>query len=290
VNGYTTERRDKKPEAPPPLAPPPVGLTRLPLLGRLEALGHGTHFAIRALLVLPSATRRPAEVLTQLYQVLLGALPLGLTAGAAIGVVVWLHLRGALQTVGGPGAVQYLPQALALAVVLEFAPIAAGLLVAGRSGASLGAELGSMRLTEQIDALEVLGLSPLRELVAPRVLACMLALPLLTLFILYAALLSGYLAETVGGSMSWAQYRNECLRVLTLSDAVPATLKTVAFGYLIGVVGCYQGMNARGGTEGVGRAATGGVVGSIFLVLVADVVLVKAIQVVFGGAGGVGLG
>src|SRR6185437_9870452 len=106
-------------------------------------------------------------------------------AGVAIGAVVWLHLRGTLQTVGGPGAVQYLPQALALAVVLEFAPLTAGLLVAGRSGASLGAELGSMRLTEQIDALEMLGLSPLAELVAPRVLAGIITLPLLTLFIIY---------------------------------------------------------------------------------------------------------
>jgi phospholipid/cholesterol/gamma-HCH transport system permease protein len=181
--------------------------------------------------------------------------------------------------VGGPSAVTYLPQALALAVVLEFAPIAAGLIVAGRSGASLGAELGSMRLTEQIDALEMLGLSPLRELVAPRLLACMLSLPLLTLFITYLALGSGYVAEALGGSLSWVQYRNECLRVLTLRDAVPATLKTVAFGFVVGVVGCYFGMNARGGTEGVGRAATGSVVVSIFLVLVADVVLVKIIQV-----------
>src|SRR6476659_8124216 len=112
---------------------------------------------------------------------------------------------------GGPAAVLYLPQALALAVVLEFAPITAGLLVAGRTGASLGAELGSMRLTEQVDALEVLGLSPMRELVAPRLLACMLSLPLLTLFIMYLALGSGYLAEALGGSLSWAQYRNECL-------------------------------------------------------------------------------
>ena len=103
---------------------------------------------------------RPRLWLAQLYPILLGALPLGLTAGVAIGAVVWMHLRGALQTVGGPGAAQYLPQALALAVVLEFGPIAAGLLVAGRTGASLGAELGSMRQTEQIDALEVLGQSP----------------------------------------------------------------------------------------------------------------------------------
>src|SRR5205823_7005630 len=161
------------------------------------------------LVALPSALLRPREVHAQLHQVLLGALPLAVTAGVAIGVVVWMHLRGSLQAVGGSGAVQYLPQALALAVVLEFGPLAAGLIVAGRSGASLGAELGSMRLTEQIDALEVLGLSPLRELVAPRVLACMLALPFLTLFITYLALGSGYVAEALGGSLSWTQYRNE---------------------------------------------------------------------------------
>lgn len=246
---------------------------------RLERLGQATYFAVMATLALPGALRRPGQLFGQLYQVLIGGLPLGLTAGAAIGVVVWLHLRGALQSVGGPSAVQYLPQALALTVVLEFAPLAAGLLTAGRSGASLGAELGSMRLTEQVDALEVLGLSPLRELVAPRLLACMLALPLLTLFITYTALNAGYLAEALGGSMSYRQYRNECLRVLRLGDVIPATLKTVVFGYLVGLVGCWKGLEAQGGTEGVGQAATGGVVVSIFLVLVADVVLVKAIQV-----------
>ena len=251
---------------------------RWAILDRLEAIGQALHFALRATLALPSVLARPGQFFTQLYAVILGAMPLSLTAGAAIGIVVWIHLRGALQGVGGPGAVQYLPQAMALAVVLEFAPITAGLLTAGRTGASLGAELGSMRLTEQVDALEVLGFSPMRELVAPRLAACMLALPVLTLFIMYIALGAGYLAEALGGSMSGQQYINECLRVLTLRDVVPATLKTVVFGYLIGLVGCWKGMQAQGGTEGVGAAATGGVVVSIFLVLVADVVLVKAIQ------------
>lgn len=244
----------------------------------LESLGHATHFALRALGALPFALRRPRELLAQLHAVLLGALPLGVTAGAAIGAVVWMHLRGVLQTVGGSGAVQYLPQALALAVALEFAPIAAGFIVAGRSGASLGAELGAMRLTEQVDALEVLGLSPLRELVAPRLLACVLALPLLTLFILYLALFAGYLGEAVGGTLSWTQYWNACLSGLHLREVVPAVLKTGVFGFFIGAAGCFFGMNAQGGTEGVGRAATRGVVASIFLVLVADVVLVKIIQ------------
>jgi phospholipid/cholesterol/gamma-HCH transport system permease protein len=250
------------------------------LFAFLENLGRATHFAGRVMVALPLAFSRLAYLAVQLHEMLLGALPLGVAAGTAIGVVVWLHLRGALQSVGGPGAVQYLPQALALAVVLEFAPLAAGLIVAGRSGASLGAELGSMRLTEQIDALEVLGQSPLRALVAPRVLACMFAMPLLTLFIAYLAITAGFCAEALGGSLSWTQYRSACLRVLTLHDAVPAVMKTVVFGYLIGVSGCWFGINAEGGTEGVGQAATRGVVVSIFLVLVADVVLVKFIQAI----------
>lgn len=245
----------------------------------LENLGRATHFAWRVFWTLPFALRRLSYLALQLHEILLGALPLGLAAGTAIGVVVWVHLRDTLQNVGGPATVQYLPQALTLAVVLEFAPLAAGLIVAGRSGASLGAELGSMRLTEQIDALEVLGQSPVRTLVAPRVLACMLTLPLLTLFIAYLAVAAGYSAEALGGSLSWTQYRSACLRVLTLHDAVPAVLRTVVFGYLIGISGCWFGMNAQGGTEGVGQAATRGVVVSIFLVLVADVVLVKLVQV-----------
>jgi phospholipid/cholesterol/gamma-HCH transport system permease protein len=199
----------------------------------------------------------------------------------AVGAVVWMHLRDSLVQVAGREAVPLLPQALALAVVLEFAPLVAGLIVAGRTGATLGAELGSMRLTEQIDALEVLGLSPLRVLVAPRLLACILALPLLTIFIDYLAILSGYLAELVSsGSLSWTLYHKNVMDVLTLSDVAPATLKTVVFGYLIGVTGCWFGMTAEGGTEGVGRAATRSVVVSIFLVLVSNVILVRVIQLV----------
>ncbi|HJT75801.1 MAG TPA: ABC transporter permease, partial [Gemmataceae bacterium] len=247
------------------------------MLDWLEHLGRFTHFVLRGLVAALLAPLRPRELLAQLYQVLLGILPLGLVAGLAIGAVLWLQLHGIFRRFQ---AEQYLPQALALAVVLEFAPIAAGLLLAGRAGASLGAELGSMRLTEQIDALEVLGLSPMANLVGPRVLACMLTMPLLTVFIAYLAVGAGFLAEAAGGSMSARQYLNETLRVLTLQDAVPAVLKTTVFGYLIGVTGCYFGMEAKGGTEGVGRAATRGVVVSLFLVLVADVVLVRVIQAV----------
>ncbi len=247
----------------------------MPLVAALETCGRFTHFAARAFGAAMTTLLHPAEFFRQLYSVLLGALPLGLVAGFALGVVVWIHLHGVVER----AYVHRVPEYLALAVVLEFAPLGAGLVVAGRSAVSLGAELGSMRLTEQIDALEVLGLSPMRKLVGPRVLACMVALPLLTVYIGFIALAGSFLAEMLGGSLSWTQYQTDVLRGLSHAHAIPATLKTTVFGYLIAVTGCYCGMNADGGTEGVGRAATQGVVASTLLVLVSNVVLVKVIQV-----------
>lgn len=241
----------------------------------LENLGEFSYFSLRTLLALPRVLLRPGSLPELLNDVLVGALPLAIVAGLALGSVVWLHLHDVLQRFQ---AGQYLPQALALAVVLEFAPTGAGLIVAGRSGASLGAELGSMRLTEQIDALEALGRSPLHLLIAPRVLACMIALPLLTVFIVFCSLAGGFLAEATGGTMSWSQFHGEFLRPLRMEDVLPAVLKTVVFGYLIGVTGCWFGVTAHGGTEGVGRAATRGVVVSTLLVLVSNVLIVRAIQ------------
>jgi phospholipid/cholesterol/gamma-HCH transport system permease protein len=244
----------------------------------LESWGRFTHFAFRSLAAAFSSFRHPGDLGRQLHAILLGALPLAIVAGLALGVVIWMHLRGVLFRLN-PEYVRFLPQALSLAVVLEFAPIGAGLIVAGRSGASLGAELGSMRLTEQIDALEVLGQSPMHRLVGPRVMACMLALPVLTLYIAFLAIWGSYFAEMLGGSLSWTEYQTEALRKLYLGDVIPATLKTIVFGFLVGTAGCYFGMNASGGTEGVGRAATRGVVVSTFLVMISNVILVKVIQV-----------
>ena len=142
------------------------------MLAILEEIGHFAYFSYKSLLILPASLLQPREALRQFYRILIGALPLGIVAGLAIGLVLWMHLRGVLVRTGGPNTIQYLPTAVALAVVLEFAPIGAGLIVAGRTGASLGAELGAMRLTEQIDALEAMGQSSLKRLIGPRVLAC----------------------------------------------------------------------------------------------------------------------
>jgi phospholipid/cholesterol/gamma-HCH transport system permease protein len=246
----------------------------------VETSGRFAHFAFWVSIRLPACLLRPRTTARLLYAHLLGALPLALVAGAAMGIVVWMHLRSALLQVAGPGAVQYLPQALSLAVILEFAPLGAGLIVAGRSGASLAAELGSMTLTEQVDALAALGRNPLSYLAAPRVLACILALPLLTVSIDYAALGSAFAAESIGGSMTWSLFLRESLRVLDLSQAATAVIKTAFFGWAIGLAGCFNGLAAHGGTEGVGRAATRGVVISVFLVLVLDVLLVRVSQLI----------
>jgi phospholipid/cholesterol/gamma-HCH transport system permease protein len=245
------------------------------LASLVASIGEFTHFALRSLAAGVAAIARPAAVLRQLYAVLIGALPLGLVAGVALGAVVWMHSHAVLARTG---TADYLPTLLAVAVLLELAPIGAGLIVAARTGASFGAELGSRRLSEQIDALEMLGISPMRQLVGPRVLACMIALPVLHIFIAVLAIGSGFIAENIVASSSWLKYQTGALRELYTHDVVPAMLKTIVFGYLIGVAGCFFGMRARGGTEGIGRAATNGVVASCLLVMAADVLLVGLIQ------------
>lgn len=248
------------------------------MLPLLEHFGRFTHFAFLALPAALLAWRRPSELFRQLYLIWLGAIPLGLVAGLALGFVTWIHLHGVVD----PLVRDMVPQYVAYAIVLEFAPLGAGLILAGRSGASLGAELGAMKLSEQIDALEVLGLSPMTQLVGPRVLAAMITLPLLTVLMAYAALGSSYLAEALGGNMPWTLYLNSVLRGLDHIQLkiILSTLKTIVFGYLVAVSGCYFGMETSGGTEGVGRAATRGVVVSIFLVLIANVFLVKLIEII----------
>jgi phospholipid/cholesterol/gamma-HCH transport system permease protein len=246
------------------------------MLRAVESLGRLTYFAGQALGAALAALGRPGSIGRPLHDMLAGALPLGVVAGAALGIVVWLHLHQAVD----PEFRQRVPEFLALGVVLEFAPLGAGLVVAGRSGASLGAELSSMRVTEQLDAMQTLGVSPLKQIIGPRVLACMVTLPLLTILIAFVALASSYAAEMLAGSLSGTLYQNAVLRGLDNTPVVAATLKTIAFGFLIAVAGCYCGLNAPEGAEGVGVAATRGVVVATLLVLVSNVILVQVIQLV----------
>src|SRR5262249_14689116 len=153
----------------------------------------------------------------------------------------WLQTRRLLVSYG---LEENLPSILTVAVLVETGPILASLLVAGRMGAGLAAELGSMTLTEEIDARAVLGASPIPALVAPRALACALAMPLLTVLIDASAMLGGLVAELAAGSLSARAYGTRSLDFLLLADVVPATLKTAVFGLLVGLIGCWTGLNA----------------------------------------------
>jgi phospholipid/cholesterol/gamma-HCH transport system permease protein len=246
------------------------------VLGILEGLGRFVDFSGRVLAAVPGASfRRFGEVVRQFERVIWGSLPIVMVGGASVGLVTWLQTRRLLVTYGVEST---LPSILAVAVLVETGPILAGLLLAGRTGAGLAAELGSMVLTEEIDARAVLGAPPLPTLVAPRVLACALAAPLLAVVLDAAAVLGGMGAEVAAGGMTVQAYWQKSLLFLRLSDVVPATLKTAVFGLLVGLVGCWTGLNADRSTEAVGRAATLGVIRATVAVFVSNVVLVPLLH------------
>src|SRR5205823_377554 len=183
------------------------------------------------------------------------------------------------------GAESTLPSFLAAAVLVEIGPVLAGLLVASRMGAGLAAELGSMVLNEEIEARIVLGSDPVASLVAPRAIACALAVPLLTVLLDAAALLGGLAAELAAGKLTAALFWSKSLVFLRLSDVIPATLKTVIFGLLVGLIACWTGLNAGRSAEEIGRAAIHGVVRAILAVFAANVVMVPLIQAGVEGMG-----
>jgi phospholipid/cholesterol/gamma-HCH transport system permease protein len=246
------------------------------VLDWLEGCGRLVDFAIRATWAIPrSAWKRPGGVVGQFERVAWGSLPIVLAAGLSVGLVAWLQTRRLLVTYG---AQDTLPSVLAVAVLVETGPMLAGLLVAGRMGAGLAAELGSKTLTEEVEALEILGAPAIPTLVAPRVLACILAVPLLTIVLDASALAGGLIAELSAGSLTPEAYGARTLDFLWLRDVIPATLKTAVFGWMVGLVGCWTGLNAERSTEAVGHAATRGVVRATLAVFAANIILVLMIQ------------
>jgi phospholipid/cholesterol/gamma-HCH transport system permease protein len=214
------------------------------------------------------------EVARHVWQFGLRSAPLILTAGFAIGVVLSMHTRATLARFGAEAMI---PAGLAVALIRETGPLTAGLLVSGRVGAGIGAEIGAMRVTEQIDALEASAVDAFKYLAVTRVLACMIAMPLLTTLMDFAGIFGGFVAETVISGMSWQLYFERSFTYLDYSDLIPATVKTIVFGYLIAVVASYLGFTTRRGTEGVGDASTRSVVMSSILIILSDVILVKMI-------------
>jgi len=218
------------------------------------------------------------EFFRQLDEIGAKSLPLIALAGGAIGVVLSLEARQSLVRFG---AKALLPSAIVFAVVTEMGPIITGLVVSGRVGAGIGAELAAMKVTEQIDAIEVSAVNPQKLLAVTRILACIVCLPLLTLVASFCGVVMGWVATALIEPIPLVRFVETGFKGAGFKDLLPPTFKTCVYGFIIGSVSSFQGMRAKGGAEGVGNSATTSVVLSSLFVILADVILVKVIILLF---------
>lgn len=193
-------------------------------------------------------------------------------AGLFVGLVLALQTAYGLARFGAKGTVGII---VGMSMVRELGPVVTAILVGGRVGSGFTAELGSMKVTEQIDAMRALGVNHIKKLVVPRVLVTMLAMPMLTVIADALGIFGGMVISQHEFDVNYHQYYNTITQYVELADMLDGLGKTVVFGFLIGVVGCYNGLTTRGGTEGLGRSTTGTVVTSSLLVFISDFFLTK---------------
>lgn len=216
------------------------------------------------------------EFLRQCYIIGYRSLSLVGITGFILGFVLTLQSEPTLREFG---AVSFVPSMVAISIIREIGPVIIALICAGKIASSIGAELGSMKVSEQIDAMEVSGANPIQYLVVTRILACIIMIPLLTLMADALALIGGFVASNINNNVSLVLYFNKAFSALGFSDLVPAFIKTIFFGFAIGFVGCYKGYNSDRGTESVGVAANSAVVAASLWVIVLDAIAVQMISV-----------
>jgi phospholipid/cholesterol/gamma-HCH transport system permease protein len=218
------------------------------------------------------------ETIKQFFEI--GNKSLGLVSltGFIIGFVLALQSIPMLTKFG---AVSLIPTMISISIVREIGPVIIGLICAGKIGSGIGAELGSMKVTEQIDAMEVSATNPFKFLVVTRITATTLMIPLLIIYADTIALIGGFIALNIFSGQSLQLYFSTVFSALTFADILPATVKTFFFGFAIGLVGCHQGYNASRGTESVGIAANVSVVHASLLVIIIDMIAVQITMILF---------
>ncbi|VXB30801.1 ABC transporter permease [Flavobacterium sp. 9AF] len=234
-------------------------------------IGEITYFSNRFFLEFFSKPFEWRELLRQCYSMGNKSLLLVIVTNFIIGLVLTLQTRPTLQEFG---AVSWIPSMVSISIIREIGPIITALICAGRIGSGIGAELGSMRVTEQIDAMEVSGTNPFKFLIVTRITATTLMLPLLVIFGDAVALVGSFIVENLKDDVSFVLYFNQVFNAIEFSDLIPATIKTFFFGYAIGLIGCYKGYNSKKGTVGVGIAANSAVVFTSMLLFVIDFIAV----------------
>lgn len=212
------------------------------------------------------------ELLKQSYLVGYKSFPLVAITGFIIGLVLTIQSR---PTLAKFGAVSMLPAMVAVSLIREIGPVITALIFAGKVGSGIGAELASMKVTEQIDAMQVSGTNPFKYLVVTRVLASMLMLPILVVFADGVGLLGSFVGVNLKGNVSAYFFFVQVFQSLEFNDLFPAMIKSYFFGFAIGIVGCYKGYFSNAGTEGVGKAANSAVVFASLLVFLIDMIAVQ---------------
>ena len=243
----------------------------------LEEIGRVTLFVKDGLLqgLTPKIFLR--QILEQMLRIGYFSLPVvGLTAFFTGGALALQIYQGSSPATAGT----LVPTIVALGITRELGPVLAALMVAGRVGASIAAELGTMRVTEQIDALVTLATNPFKYLVGPRILAAVVTLPLLVAIGDTIGIMGGYIVATRSLDLNGYAYIKSTADFLDLDDVTSGLIKAAVFGFIIAVMGCYHGFNSKGGAQGVGRATTNAVVSSAILILAANFALTSLL---FGG-------
>jgi len=212
------------------------------------------------------------EFFRQCFQIGYKSLPLISVTGAIMGLVLTIQSRPVLADFG---AVSMLPGMVAVSLIREMGPVITALICAGKVGSGMGAELGSMKVTEQIEAMEVSSTNPMRFLVVTRVLAATIMIPLLILYADAFGILGSWLGANIKGEVTFSLFFSQAFGVIDFVDFLPAVIKSFFFGAVIGLVGTYKGYNAGRGTESVGKAANSAVVLASLLVIIVDVIAVQ---------------
>jgi phospholipid/cholesterol/gamma-HCH transport system permease protein len=212
------------------------------------------------------------EIINQCFEVGLKALPLITLTGFVTGIVFTKQSRPSLEEFG---AASWLPSLIGIAIVRALGALVTALICAGKIGSSIGAELGSMKVTEQIDAMEVSAINPFKYLVVTRVWATILTVPILALYCSFVALLGSYVNVNSEESTGFIAFYQSAFKTITFVDIFSSLFKSVVFGFTIGIIGCYKGYHATQGTRGVGKAANQAVVLSMFLIFIEEIVIVQ---------------
>lgn len=215
------------------------------------------------------------EIIRQCYEIGVKSLPLISLTGFITGLVFTNQSRPSLADFG---ATAMLPALISIAIIRALAPLVTALIAAGKVGSQIGAELGSMKVTEQIDAMEVSGINPFKFLVVSRVLATSIMIPILSVYTAFVGLMGAFLSVNQHEATSYTVFITEVFDAITFLDVFSSLFKAIVFGFTIGIVGCFQGYHSNKGTEGVGRAANWAVVMSMFLIFIEEMLIVQVVQ------------